>query len=408
MRILLAADQYPDYHNGAGAFTEHLAAGLAGRGHSVTVAYPSAHGAASSSGRGGLRDERLTSRHLPLGHGVRFCTPATARRDARRLLNRSAVDVVHVQSHLPVGRAFLAAAAAQGIPTVATNHFMPENLVAHLPIPDVARRWVGARSWRDLAEVYARADVLTTPTLRAAELLTARTGLDRVEVISNGVDLAGYQPVAPRGGEVPVVLFVGRLEPEKRVEDLLRAFAALPADPPVRLVYIGTGSRYDALRTLANEHRVGDRVEFWGNVAPERLRRAYAECSVFCAPGVAELQSLVTLEAVASGAPVVAADAVALPHLVHHGRNGFRYPPDRPELLTEQLRRLLDDPELRRRMGAQSRVIAQLHDFETTLDRYLECYARVTAADPALVAAAGSRDPDAEHRSGDQDALLAA
>jgi hypothetical protein len=134
MRILLAADQYPEFHNGAGAFTEHLACGLARRGHDITVAYPSAGGPRSTSHRSGVRDERLTSVRLPLGQGVRVCTPASARRAAYRLLADSSVDVVHVQSHLPVGRGFLGVALSLGIPGVATNHFMPENLLPHLPV----------------------------------------------------------------------------------------------------------------------------------------------------------------------------------------------------------------------------------------------------------------------------------
>lgn len=413
MRILLAADQYPEFHNGAGAFTERLANGLVADGHDVSLAYPSVRGSAGATVRDGLRDHRLSSLPLPHARGLRFCTPGSALRQARALLARQPVDVVHVQSHLPVGRAFLAAAGDRGIPVVATNHFMPENLLPHVPVTPAIRSLIGAWAWRDLAQVFARADLVTTPTGRAAALLTEQAGLSDVQVISNGVDLELFrpgtvgqldQPSAPDGasapqldvGAVPFVLFVGRLEEEKRVDDLLRAFAALPTRLPVRLVYIGRGSRLPALRHLAHEHRITDRVEFWGNVGAERLRRAYATCSVFCAPGVAELQSLVTLEAVASGAPVIAADAVALPHLVHHGRNGFRYPPDRPEQLTEHLVRLLTSPELRARMSAESREIAQAHDLSGTVEAYLDCYRRVTtqtplvttprAAEPALAA----------------------
>ncbi len=263
---------------------------------------------------------------------------------------------------------------------MATNHFMPENLLPHVPAPEVIRGRLGAWAWQDLARVFRHADLVTTPTARAAALLSERAGLEAT-VVSNGIDLELHAPrtgdTASTGPGHPFVLFVGRLEQEKRVEDLLRAFAAVHAITRPRLVYVGTGSRLPVLRRLAAELGVADRVEFWENVTDERLRRAYADCAVFAAPGIAELQSLVTLEAIASGAPVVAADAVALPHLVHHGRNGYRYPPDQPHQLTGHLTNLLTSPALRRRMGAASRHIAQTHDVHATLDTLLGLYERL-------------------------------
>ncbi len=406
MRILLAADQYPEFLNGAGAATERLAAGLTRRGHDVTVAYPSVAGPRSRRVRHGLVDERFTSVRLPHGQGVRICLPVSVAREADELLGSTSYDVVHVQSHLPVGRAVLAAARRAGIRVVATNHFMPENLLPHVPAPELVRRRLGAWAWRDLARVFGRADVLTTPTLRAAEILAERADLPLAQVISNGIDLDQFRPDESRrgpGGPAegvgdPFVLFVGRLEQEKRVEDLLRAFADLPAEVPARLVYVGQGSLLGELRRMAADLGVGDRVEFWGTVSTERLRRAYADCAVFCAPGIAELQSLVTLEAIASGAAVVAADAVALPHLVRHGRNGYLYPPEQPEQLTGHLRHLLTSPELREQMGAESRRLAAAHDVEATLDAYLACYAR--AMDRPLVGSSPGRSGTGARRSG--------
>lgn len=390
MRVLLAADQYPEFYNGAGAATERLAAGLARRGHHITVAYPSDDGPGRSELRQGIRDHRITSWRLPHGQGVRVCRPGRAAADIDRLFACHRFDIAHVQSHLPVGRAVVTAARRAGVPVVATNHFMPENLLPHVPVPEPARRWLADRAWKDLAQVFERADLLTTPTQRAADLLTARTGLPPATVISNGIDLSRYAPDSSWADDRSrYVLFVGRLEAEKRVDDLLRGFAAVPAQLTDRLVFIGTGSRHSQLRLLADGLDVADRVEFWGNVSHERLRRAYAECAVFCAPGIAELQSLVTLEAIASGAPVVAADAVALPHLVHHGRNGYTYPPTRPDQISEHLTTILSNPTLRQTMGEQSRRIAADHDIQTTLATFEQHYYRLqhllrSEADPTL------------------------
>jgi len=98
---------------------------------------------------------------------------------------------------------------------------------------------------------------------------------------------------------------------------------------------------------------------------------------VFCMPGVAELQSIATLEAMAAGTPVVAADAMALPHLVRPGRNGWLYRPGDVTELSARLGALLRDPGLRRRMGAASRELVAAHDFENTLDTFESIYQRV-------------------------------
>jgi phosphatidylinositol alpha 1,6-mannosyltransferase len=112
---------------------------------------------------------------------------------------------------------------------------------------------------------------------------------------------------------------------------------------------------------------------------------------VFAHAGVAELQSLVTMEAMAAGRPVVAADAVALPHLVRHGENGFRFPPGDVAVAAGQLRTLLADAALRDRMGAAGRALIAGHSLDATLERFEELYAGVVAgragAAPAPAAA---------------------
>jgi phosphatidylinositol alpha 1,6-mannosyltransferase len=119
-------------------------------------------------------------------------------------------------------------------------------------------------------------------------------------------------------------------------------------------------------------------VRFRGFVSEEDLLEAYARAEVFCMPGVAELQSLVTLEAMSACTAVVAADAMALPHLVRPGRNGWLYQPgDVPEL-TGRLTTLLGDAGLRRRMGAASREMVAEHSLEATLTTFEGVYGRLT------------------------------
>jgi glycosyltransferase involved in cell wall biosynthesis len=178
-----------------------------------------------------------------------------------------------------------------------------------------------------------------------------------------------------------MVLFVGRLDQEKRVDELIRAFAALPAGVPGRLEIVGDGARRQDWGALADGLGIAERVTFRGFVSEDELLAAYAGADVFCMPGVAELQSLVTLESMAAGLPVVAADAMALPHLVRPGRNGWLYTPGDVADLSTRLAALLTDPALRRRMGAASREIVAEHAIEATLDTFEGIYEKILGRD---------------------------
>ncbi|SDT20549.1 glycosyltransferase [Microlunatus soli] len=386
MKIVIGADSYAPDINGAARFAGRLARGLAARGHEVHVVSASTEGPEQLEHDGAVTIHRMRSIRYRWHATMRVCLPWLAGPDARDLLEQLQPDVVHVQSHMVVGRAVANAADRLGIPLVATNHFVPENVFGYVPF--LPRRFhgpAGRMAWRDLARVFGQADVITAPTPLAVSLLTEATGLSG-EAVSNGIDVQRYQEAArqaelnadPQAG--PVILFVGRLDQEKRVDELIAAFARIPAETGARLEIVGGGDQFDALVGFAAELGVDDRVSFLGQVSDEELLAAYGRASIFCMPGVAELQSLVTLEAMSAGKPVVAANAMALPHLVQSGHNGWLYTPGDIGELALRLSTLVADPRLRERMGQHSRTMVSHHDFEATLDTFTEIYASAGAA----------------------------
>lgn len=378
MKILLGSDTYPPDVNGAARFTERLASGLQRRGHEIHVVCPSPTGPMQAERQlDGVIVHRVKSVKWPLHENFRICMPWHTQPEIAALLRAIQPDVAHAQAHFLVGRFLTREAHRQGFPLIATNHFMPENLVDQVRIPAAAQRWVSRLAWRDLARVFGHADVVTAPTPRAVDLLRTQAGIDDALAISCGIDADRYQQTEQHrtrtDAQTPLnVLFVGRLDQEKRVNELIAAFAALPADLNVRLEIIGDGTLREQWKAQAAPLR--ERVVFHGFVDEEDLLAAYARCDVFVMPGVAELQSLVTLEAMSAGKPVIAADAMALPHLVHHGRNGWLYTPGQVGELTMRLATLLQDAQLRRRMGAHSREIVRDHGIEGTLNRFESLY----------------------------------
>jgi phosphatidylinositol alpha 1,6-mannosyltransferase len=381
LRILIGAETYPPDVNGAARFAERLATGLSGRGHEVHVVAPSPTGPAMREVRDGVTVHGVRSHSYYRHDGFQVCMPWQAFPVVSALMAEIDPDVVHTNAHMVVGRGVVRAAHRGGYPLVATNHLMPENLLGYTPIPRLLKLVYNELAWRDLGRVFGKAAAVTAPTPRAVELLVRRAGLVDAFPVSCGIDADRYRALPHVPGDVPMVLFVGRLDQEKRVDELIRAFAALPAGVPGRLEIVGDGARRQDWGALADGLGIAERVTFRGFVSEDELLAAYAGADVFCMPGVAELQSLVTLESMAAGLPVVAADAMALPHLVRPGRNGWLYTPGDVADLSTRLAALLTDPALRRRMGAASREIVAEHAIEATLDTFEGIYEKILGRD---------------------------
>ncbi|MDR7281058.1 glycosyltransferase [Catenuloplanes atrovinosus] len=383
MRILIGSDTYAPHINGASYFTQRLASALSER-HEVHVVSP-ATGLRSGTRttEAGIVEHRVRSLPVPTRPDFRYCLPVGLRRAAGRILDEVRPDVVHVQSHFPVCRALVAAAHERGIFVVATNHFMPENLAHYLPIGEAGRETVHAWAWRDAARVFAHADVVTAPTPYAAALATVAGVPGPVLPISCGIDLTRFRDTGDGAGfrqryglaDKPTVTFVGRLDAEKNLDVLVRAFAVVRRELDSQLLLVGTGAEERALRAAARQLGVEEDVRFAGFVPDEELPSAYAASTVFVNPGTAELQSLVTLEAMACGRPVLGANAAALPHLVIDDQTGWLFEPGDTRALSRRLITLLRDPELAVAMGRRARAVAEQHDESRSITAFEQLYA---------------------------------
>jgi 1,2-diacylglycerol 3-alpha-glucosyltransferase len=375
MRILIGSDTYYPQIDGTSYFTQRLAAGLAGHGHDVHVLCPADPALIDQA----VPVHPVPSFMTPFHPTQRVCLTAAIRRQAAQAVRTVSPDVIHVQGHFPICRTLMVIAREQSIPLVATNHFMPENLVPYYFFPRWARGPVRTWAWRDVARWFAYPHVITTPTDIAADVLRTH-GVDRpVTVISGGVDTRRFSPdhgdrATARGKlglpDKPTILYVGRLSADKAVTDLIEALPAVNA----HLVIAGRGVKMGALKGRCQELKVADRTHFLGFIPNEDIVTVYRAADVFCMPGRAELQSLATLEALSCGLPAVAAHATALPHLVTDEVNGFLYPPGDIGQLASCLRRILESPSASEAMGKASREIALAHDADLTITMYEQTY----------------------------------
>ncbi|GLY66453.1 glycosyltransferase [Amycolatopsis taiwanensis] len=380
LRIVIGAVTYPPHVNGAANFAHRLATGLTGRGHDVHVICHSADRGSRTRIEDGVTVHRVGSYGTSLHPTIRVCPPWQAAAKADRLLAEIQPDVVHVQSHFFLCRGLIVSARRRGIGLVATNHFMPENILGYLKIPGLLRRAAARVLWQGLIKQYSRAQLVTAPTPRAVQLLQDNGFADLAMPVSCGIDVERYRRRAAlyrqrnADPDTRTVLFVGRLDEEKHIEDLLRAMSLLRTDAPVRLEIIGDGSQRAALAQLAADLGIADRVQFRGLVDEDELLDAYARADLFCMPSIAELQSLATMEAMSAGTPVVLANAMALPHLVEPGRNGWLYPPRQVPALASAIDAVLARRATIDRMGKASQRLVAQHDIDATLGRFESIY----------------------------------
>jgi len=292
-------------------------------------------------------------------------------------------DIVHIQNHFLIGKEAVSAAKRLGIPVIGTNHFMPENLVHYLHLPGIAERWAQKFAWGQCVRVFEQLDFVTTPTKTAVALLK-NAGLSKdVMPLSCGIDLERFKPTndgsyLKRSLDIPtnkqVLLYVGRLDKEKRIDLILRALPDILRVTSVHLVLAGIGKEKQKLEELTEKLGIRKAVTFAGFVPDKDLQNIYRIADLFVTAGIAELQSIVTMEAMASGLPVVAVNAMALPELVHDGENGYLFPNGDSQMLAEKVIAILSNQTMRAQMSERSLQIIKDHDINRIIEKYEAIY----------------------------------
>jgi glycosyltransferase involved in cell wall biosynthesis len=379
MKVVLACDTFAPDINGAARFAERLGGGLVRNGHEVHII------AAAFDGGEGPRIEnhdgvnmivhRLRSHRFPQHKFHRWTEPWGVTGKIQKILQEVQPNALHIQSHLLVGRFAYRAARRNGTRVIATNHVMPENLIKYSLLPKFLHGVAMRIVWADAGRMLRKMDTVTTPTKRAAELLEKAARISNVLAISCGIDASRFANDTAAQNREPVALFLGRLDPEKRVDVLLKAVAQLSDYPNLQLDLAGDGGERERLGRLAQELGIASRVKFLGHIPDGELPETYERATVFVMPSIAELQSIATMEAMASGRPVIGADAMALPHLIHNGDNGYLFPPNDVAALADCLRKVLgaDQAELNR-LSENSLHLIQSHDIGRTVSIFENLY----------------------------------
>ncbi|HEV2269450.1 MAG TPA: glycosyltransferase family 4 protein [Steroidobacteraceae bacterium] len=223
----------------------------------------------------------------------------------------------------------------------------------------------------------------------------------RIEVLMNAVPLPAPAERQRAAGRQPNLLFFGEIARHKGVLEVARAFAAVAAAlPALRLVYAGTGRAVAETRALTTQLGLGGRTEFTGWLESERKRAVLADATIFVLPSFVEGVPMALLEAMSLGLPVIATPVGGVPEIVTHEVDGLLVPPGDVAALAAAIARLMNEPQLRERLGRAARAtIATRFALDTAVERLLGYYRRfgIEPREPhsrqqaPLTAAAGER-----------------
>jgi D-inositol-3-phosphate glycosyltransferase len=223
------------------------------------------------------------------------------------------------------------------------------------------------------------------------ELYGARR--DRVVVIPCGADLDLFRPGdqaaarAQLGLSGDVLLFVGRMDPIKGLDVLLRAVALLAHRPRLTLVVVGGSGTEEEMRrnqALATSLDIVDRVQFRGSVPQEKLTQYYNAATVCVVPSHYESFGLVAIESLASGTPVIGSMVGGLPSVVHDHVNGFLVPWPEPAAFADRIETVLDQPSLRAALASQARASVLRFGWDAVANRVAAAYRDVAARQPTV------------------------
>lgn len=382
MRIMIVTDQYPPMVGGVPTVTHGLAVDFAARGHQVWVVAPSYGQRDVRRLDHNVRVYRFSSFEWPTYKDLRI--PFLPFMPFRNLIKKSDPDIIHIHSPIVLGNIAQMLAGGLRKPVIATNHYLPINVGRSLSSDPLLSKPFSEITYSYLVYFCNRCEYVTAPTKTALNLLYDHGLRAPARAISNGIDLKAFSP-GPRNLDIlrhfhlpadrSIILHVNRLSEEKRVSVLLDAVPQLRQ--PAHVVLAGTGPAEAELRAQVEQLGIGDRVSFLGFVRDEDLLELRRSSDLFAIPSEGDLQSLATMEAMACGLSAVAANSYALPELVHHEQNGFVFQPGDSAEMAHYLDMLLEDEELRRRMGTESLAIIAGHDRQLVLDEWEELYRRL-------------------------------
>jgi glycosyltransferase involved in cell wall biosynthesis len=292
-------------------------------------------------------------------------------------------DVINVCSPYPISICAMILAKKKHIPLVGSIHILPENVLA----PFFSSSWYPTLVkyiWSYLIHFYNHVDWATVPTKTGAVMYQEKGLKTPVSPISNGVDTEMFKPT--NKGEYlrkrfnlpdkPLILYTGRINQEKNVDVLVKAIPLVLKNVDAHFLFCGSGGLKPDMMKLTQQLGVDGHTTFIDFLDWADYPNIFTLADVFVMPAESELQSIVTLEAIATGVPPVVVNKGAVPELAS-AQNGLVFEPQDSNQLANNIITILYDKQLRDTMKKNSLKLSEQHSMNTVGIQYEQVYEKV-------------------------------
>ena len=383
MRIGIFTDTYPPYINGVSTSIKMLEKALRQKGHQVFIVT--------------VNPNNMKYEYEDNGRIIRIPGIPTGIYDYRltgiypiRVLNKIKswkLDVIHSHTEFGVGTFARIVAKQYNIPLVHTYHTMYEDYTHYITHGHFDK------SSKKLTEYFTKfycdktATELIVPSQKTYALFKEKYKVDRtVHIVPTGIDVERFHREKLDVKKInnlkkklklkdsPVIIYVGRLAQEKRVETLIEVQSSLVKKYNAKLLIVGSGPDLESYKKLAKKYKLDNSIIFTGAVPWEEVPYYYAVSDIFATASVSETQGLTVIEAMASGLPVVAAHDKAFEGVVIDDLNVKFFKTKRE--YKKAIMQILDNSNTLKMMSEQAKITADSHSLKYYADKIVYVYKR--------------------------------
>ena len=384
MTITIFTDSFYPQINGVVTSITDIAIGMANKGHEVIIVAPAYKEDIPEFNYKNITVYRLPAIDASFYEGFKWS--AIMHKPTFKKIKEANIDVVHFMTPLTVSIFGILCGKLLKKPIIGTYHTFISEITYLRQLFPKAGPFTQKFAWRYSNAFYNRANLITIPTENAKQELIKNRCKPPIQVVSNGIKLDSFDN--SKASEIKnkynpngeIILYVGRVAPEKNMICLLDAFLLLTKeDTTTKLLVVGDGPSLKDCRLFASKNNIDDRIIFLGLVSNSELKKSgiFGACRMFATASKTETQSITILEAQANGIPAIGPNAKGIPNVITHDYNGFIVEPDNSEQLKESMKLLLENEDLYRAFSERSIENAMENDFNKILNDWEVRYKKI-------------------------------
>lgn len=383
MKILFTTESYYPIIDGGAVAQHRIVHELIRKGHDVRVIAPAFSFKNTVEEENGSTIYRPRAFVLPFYMNNKYHFAPFPMFYVKKIIEEFKPDVINVCSPYPISLCAMVLAKQRHIPIIGSIHILPENVLAPFFSSSFYPTMV-KYIWKYLVYFYNRVDLATVPTQTGAAMYQEKGLKTTVTPISNGVNTELFKPT--NNGEYlrerfnipkkPLILYTGRINQEKNVDVLVKAIPSVLKNVDAHFLFCGSGGLKPEMMKLTHDLGVDTHTTFIDFLDWADYPNIFTLADVFVMPAESELQSIVTLEAIATGVPPVVVNKGAVPELAN-AQNGLVFEPQDSTQLAKNIVTILSDTTLKNTMKKNSLKLSEQHSMETVGAQYEQIYEKV-------------------------------